>query len=229
MPVNASDVTNLATELLNYSDGGLGYGVVQAGGRLKGTEATKLVLFLDESVCRLFLQLKGHPRRGPFLTNTQTLDDGELLDTSVGAPEKFQFQVTGGTNAGTWAAIEKGMDYLAELEAEIRNPLALKAVSQIKPHLIVDGVTVRHNAAGLLKDTSVAAVAVTGLLPVFTPSGSCQAPTEFTMAEVYAFVATEMSKDGARISGAAHYKSLYQMEMASLGVPNAPIPRMEGS
>lgn len=226
--VTITEVKNLAVELLGQSTPDLSLGALTTAGKIKSGELDLLALLIDECVVQSFLMMRGHWARNAFLTVNQVVSSGDLLSSSAGPVESVEFQVTGGDAPGFHPGNEMSVSYKEELDRETTNLLALRAITQIKPNVIIDGGTIYHNAVGLVVG-GASVVVVTAKQPAFTRTSACQAPSSFTMAEAYGLIATEMAKDGVRSSGATYYRSLYEKEMAARGAPHAILPPTGGN
>lgn len=112
-------------------------------------EIRDALLAADGDVAEAHCSQKTNAGRKFFLTGSAFgLAHGTQIPERIGPLESVQFVITGGLMTGTRAGREWPMAAFEELEREIRNPLLIK---QIEPHWIMDGDTIYHNAAGIVK------------------------------------------------------------------------------
>ena len=137
-----------------------------------------------------------------------------VVRVSYGPLESLLFVITGGPLAGSRRGTEMAIGTIQEIEIEILNVLAL---TRIKPHYIIDGDTLYHNAAGLVI-AGASSVSVNSRFCQFTISSSCQSPDEFLRSVAIASNATLFLKDGQREAAGQTFEGMLKTELASLGV-----------
>lgn len=203
----------MAVETLNQSDPGSTYGAITAE-RYKSGELDDWIVAADAGNCARICQMKGHGRRKDFFAVAVGVAFGAQIGTHVGPVESVQFLITGGPLVGTRAPAPWGLDSLAELERENQNVLLL---TTLKPHWILDGDTVYHNAAGLIL-AGASSIVVQVVTCQFTLTTLCQASSEFTRADALGSLAALFLKDGQREAAGNLFATMHEKEMAAQGL-----------
>lgn len=212
-----------AIEVYNVSAPSLGLGALSTLQEfIKTGEFGVYLLLTDASLANKLCQRKGDGARKPFLTGSQSgIANGGQLNAMVGPVESIQFSVTGGRWAGLQpGSLPRGEDVasqLDELRIENRN---VTANPEIGPHFVQDGLTIWHNAAGLVLG-GASSVSVNGTFCTFTynqGASSVQCPSEWSRTTILGALAMGFGKDGQRTEAASLFNGLYKTDLAAQGL-----------
>lgn len=211
----------IAIELIGASSGAVALGVIDSEW-CKTNECLRLLVLSDHSTAKLICGLKGYGPRKTFLTGAQAgIANGAQLNVMAGPTESLVFVVTGGRWAGTHRAVPpRGADTaarLAELSIENRNPTANP---EIPPHAVEDGITIFHNAAGLVLGgaTSASVNATYPVIPAINFAATVTiSPDEFSESIVMDALGVKFASDGHRIE-AANFATLRADKIRALGL-----------
>lgn len=212
-----------AIEIYNVSAPGLSLGALSSAQEfIKSGEFGIYLLLSDAGIANLICQQKGFGARKTFLVGSQSgIANGAQLSAMVGPVESVQFVVTGGNWAGTQpGALVRGetlTQQLAELQRLNRN---VTANPEIGPQFVQDGLTIWHDAAGLVLG-GASSVSVNSTFCTFTynqGATSVQCSSEWSKATILSALQMAFGKDGQRMDAAGGFGGMYKNELAALGI-----------
>lgn len=196
MPADIAVVKKACIEHTGESQATDSYGTLVATPKIKDGDYTDQILSSDAKFFNEICNNPFHPRRKDFIAvlNTGIAYGGEIA-THVGPIESVVFNITGGKYNGAhtitdyWPA-----EMREELEIENENIIPLKS---FKPHAIVDGDTVLHNAAGLIRGGASAVTVDVRGCAAYARTAACQSPAELTGDIADDATGTLLNKDGS--------------------------------
>lgn len=217
--VTFAEIEDIAVEVLNTSLPSATYGDVGTGSgrdRYKAAEITPVFRLCDLSIARQILNNPKDGRRSAYLTTT-TVAHGAAIPPHVAPIDAIFMTITGGQYAGTRGIEAWGIDRLNELEDENRNP---QTNPFIRPHAVLEGLTIFHNAAGIIAGgASGASLSVRYATLTYASGGTViLSPDECARAIACAGLAIHFLKDGQRASAAQIFEAMYRNEMRALNI-----------
>ena len=220
MAVSLATITNLAIAVLTP---GASYGTL-GDARFFSQEFTETILSVDGNIVKLILGNPFHGRRSSasYLNTIFGFVSGTQLPSRIGPIESVQFAITGGQYGGqTLVAREYPPEAKDWITQDNQNPGPLVT---LKPKYCLEGVTLYHNAAGILKSPSTTAVSVNVSYANYTRTTACQAPDEYFDAVLAGTLAMLFDVEGENAGSAQRFGQMYQlMELAiTTGQPTIP-------
>lgn len=213
MPADITVVTKQVVEHTGESQATDAYGTLVATPKVKAGDITDQILSSDAKFFNEICNNPFHPRRKDFLSALSTgIAYGGEIPTHVGPIESVVFNITGGKYAGTHTITDYWLaEMREELEIENENIIPLKS---LKPHAIVDGDTVLHNAAGLIRGGASAVTVDVRGCAAYARTSACQSPAEFTGDIADDATGTLLNKDGS--TGGAPFVTRAEAALAKI-------------